>query len=101
MTFRLAIGLAAAVAVLGLGCGDDDAGMPDSGGADAGEHDAGVDDGGACDCTADAECDDGTFCNGAEMCVDCACVTIPVECDDEMECTADSCNEGARECRHV
>jgi len=47
-------------------------------------------------CTDDAECDDGFFCNGAETC-DTATGTCqsgtPVDCDDEVDCTVDTCDE--------
>ena len=44
-------------------------------------------------CTADAECDDGDACNGAERCVDgAACARGPAPaCDDQNPCTADTC----------
>ena len=42
-------------------------------------------------CTTDAECDDGVFCNGEEVCGAggvCEAGTVP-ECDDGVGCTAD------------
>jgi cysteine-rich repeat protein len=45
----------------------------------------------------DAFCDDGQFCNGAETCdaiADCQAGT-PVDPDDGVACTTDSCDEGA------
>ncbi len=55
----------------------------------------------ACDSTAnDANCDDGTFCNGAEVCdavLDCQPATGP-DCDDGVACTEDSCNEATDSC---
>ncbi|RJP36644.1 MAG: hypothetical protein C4547_07045 [Phycisphaerales bacterium] len=53
-------------------------------------------------CTTDPDCDDGLFCNGAETCVNGACQAgTPVNCDDGVACTADSCNEGTNSCEHV
>ena len=43
-------------------------------------------------CTADAECDDGVYCNGAERCDDNACV------GSDAPCTGAVCDEGARVC---
>jgi hypothetical protein len=55
----------------------------------------------SCDNTPDdALCDDGAFCNGAETCDavnDCQPGT-PVDCDDGVGCTVDSCNEGTDSC---
>jgi hypothetical protein len=52
-------------------------------------------------CTADADCDDGMFCNGAETCDtgtgECLPGT-PVDCDDGVGCTVDSCNETTDSC---
>ncbi len=53
------------------------------------------------ECTADADCDDGLFCNGAETCVAEACVagTDPCdggECDEENDqCVAAGCTSDA------
>ncbi len=50
-------------------------------------------------CATDAECDDGAFCNGAESCVAGACQAgSPVNCDDGVGCTDDSCNETTDSC---
>jgi hypothetical protein len=55
----------------------------------------------SCDNTpSDALCDDGQFCNGLETCdaaLDCQAGT-PVNCDDGVLCTVDSCNEGTDSC---
>jgi hypothetical protein len=51
----------------------------------------------------DALCDDGQWCNGAEVCnplLDCQAGTAP-NCDDGVGCTEDSCNEGTDSCDHV
>ena len=53
-------------------------------------------------CQDDADCSDGLFCNGVETCVDDACLAgTPVDCDDGVACTADSCNEGTDSCDNV
>ncbi len=53
-------------------------------------------------CTTDPECDDGIFCNGAETCVASACQSgTPVNCDDGVGCTDDSCNEATGSCDNV
>jgi parallel beta-helix repeat protein len=51
-------------------------------------------------CTSDAECDDGQWCNGNETCDpvnDCQDGTAP-NCNDDISCTDDSCNEGTDSC---
>ena len=49
-----------------------------------------------------ASCEDGIFCNGAELCAGSICgAGTPVDCDDGVVCTADSCNEGTDTCDHV
>ncbi|MCB9519265.1 MAG: putative metal-binding motif-containing protein [Myxococcales bacterium] len=56
-------------------------------------------DGGA-RCAGDAECDDGLFCNGVERCVAGACEAgTPVDCDDGIACTVDTCSEDDAECQ--
>ena len=53
-------------------------------------------------CENDGDCSDGIFCNGAEACVDGACQAgTPVDCDDGVGCTDDSCDEGADSCGNV
>jgi hypothetical protein len=57
-----------------------------------------------CDHTAnDANCDDGAFCTGAETCNALLGCQIPtnVDCNDNVDCTTDSCNEANDECDHV
>jgi hypothetical protein len=55
----------------------------------------------ACDDVADdGNCDNGLFCDGAETCdpvLDCQPGT-PVDCDDGVGCTVDTCDEGADAC---
>ncbi len=46
-------------------------------------------------CTTAADCDDGNFCNGAEVCVPefgCEPAPSPRTCDDSEDCTVDSCD---------
>jgi hypothetical protein len=52
-----------------------------------------------CDCTTDADCDDGIFCNGVEVCDEPNCLCLPGTdpCDDGDECTLD-CDEDADAC---
>jgi hypothetical protein len=50
-------------------------------------------------CTGDEECDDGLFCNGVETCVEGLCVAgDPPDCDDGVDCTADTCDEETDSC---
>ncbi|MCB9599482.1 MAG: hypothetical protein H6720_03845 [Sandaracinus sp.] len=68
-----------------VACGDDDS-FSDAGTADA-----------SVGCTLDVECDDGSFCNGAERCVEGATGTrtcVP----SEPPCTAALCDETADRC---
>ena len=51
---------------------------------------------GACGvvCYDDPDCDDDQYCNGAETCVDGSCQPgTPIDCNDDVACTVDSCNE--------
>ena len=51
----------------------------------------------------DSNCDDGFWCNGAETCDvvnDCQ-PGNPPDCDDLVDCTDDSCNEGTDSCDNV
>lgn len=53
-------------------------------------------------CTTTAECDDGCFCNGIEMCLEGTCAqreTAP--CDDGIVCTLDACDEDTNRCESV
>ncbi len=65
---------------------------------DAGRSDATAD--AASPCTTAADCDDGLFCNGTEVCgADGRCASgAPVRCDDGIACTADGCSEQDRRC---
>jgi hypothetical protein len=53
-------------------------------------------------CDEAADCDDGVFCNGAEQCVNHTCFTDPGgrDCDDNDDCTSDSCNVATDRCAH-
>ncbi|WP_214083688.1 choice-of-anchor E domain-containing protein [Methanothrix sp.] len=50
----------------------------------------------------DSKCDDGIFCNGAETCdpVEGCLLGTPPDCNDNIECTIDFCNEETDECEH-
>jgi DNA-binding beta-propeller fold protein YncE len=51
-----------------------------------------------------ARCDDGVFCNGAELCAQAGSACLPAEaprCDDDDECTVDACDERVEECTHL
>ena len=46
-------------------------------------------------------CDDGLFCTGTESCdVFEGCISIPLEVDDGVDCTIDSCSEADRAIVH-
>lgn len=54
------------------------------------------------DCLVDGDCDDALYCNGSETCVAGACQSgTPVDCDDGIGCTNDSCNETTDSCDNV
>jgi hypothetical protein len=44
------------------------------------------------DCTGDADCDDGNFCNGAETCVEGVCQNSQNPCDPEQQICSESLN---------
>jgi hypothetical protein len=100
-------------------CGDDDSTTPDAGRRDGGRTDAGTFDSGNRDagpgfdagdvecsldstlgnaCSIDAECTDGCFCNGAELCIAGACTGGVAPCADDIRCTALSCDEATNAC---
>lgn len=55
--------------------------------------------GDSCTCSADAECDNGLSCDGAETCAGGVCVAgIAPVCDDGVGCTVDSCDEATDSC---
>jgi hypothetical protein len=46
------------------------------------------------DCVDNSDCDNGLFCDGAELCMDEECINGPSpNIDDEVDCTVDSCDE--------
>ncbi len=51
-------------------------------------------------CASDAECDDGSFCNGREACVGGRCreTAEPTTCDDGVACTVESCSREQNAC---
>ena len=57
--------------------------------------------GGCCYCNSLLNCDDGTFCNGAEMCgPDFTCLPGSPPCNDGDSCTVDQCLEGSQSCQN-
>jgi len=51
------------------------------------------------ECTEDAGCDDGLYCNGVETCLNGVCQAGPARsCDDGESCTTDSCDETLDSC---
>jgi hypothetical protein len=54
-------------------------------------------------CVSDAECDDGTWCNGAERCIGEKCQFGTYRCSTEFddECWMTRCNERKKECQTV
>lgn len=53
-------------------------------------------------CNTDADCDDGRFCNGEEVCRDGACAPgTPPALSDEIACTLDVCDEASRTVQHL
>ena len=52
-------------------------------------------------CTTDAQCDDGKYCNGSELCSSGACQPgTAVNCGDSVSCTIDTCDETTKGCTH-
>jgi hypothetical protein len=50
----------------------------------------------------DADCDDGVFCNGDEVCTPNDCVAgVAPSCTDNVACTADSCDPVTDQCTNV
>jgi hypothetical protein len=52
-------------------------------------------------CETSAECSDGCFCNGFEVCTEGVCTQRPAPCGDEHDCTTDSCDEEIDRCVYV
>jgi hypothetical protein len=54
--------------------------------------------GGCCPCVAAASCNNGFFCDGAEVCVANNCALGPAACNDGNPCTNDACTENTDTC---
>lgn len=52
-------------------------------------------------CRTDSQCTDRCFCNGPERCQGGTCVMGASPCDDEVACTADSCDESTSRCDNL
>ena len=53
-------------------------------------------------CSGDQGCSDGLYCNGMEECsADGQCLAGRLDCDDQIDCTADICSEDSDSCQHV
>ncbi|MCP3938827.1 MAG: hypothetical protein GY708_26055, partial [Actinomycetia bacterium] len=53
-------------------------------------------------CAVDSDCSDGLVCNGTETCSNGSCLPgAPVDCDDGITCTLDSCIEETGSCDNV
>lgn len=50
------------------------------------------------ECSSNSDCDDGVFCNGAEVCFRGRCARGRQSCDDGLICTRDECDETTRSC---
>lgn len=54
------------------------------------------------ECTIDADCDDGLYCNGVEACQAGICqVGTPIDCHDGNPCTTDFCDEATESCQNI
>ncbi len=53
-------------------------------------------------CDDASDCDDGLYCNGAEVCDSNVCHSgTAVDCSDSVNCTTDSCNESTDSCDNI
>ena len=53
-------------------------------------------------CSATEDCDDGLFCNGFEDCVRGTCQVLGrPDCDDDIACTVETCDEAMDTCGHT
>jgi beta propeller repeat protein len=54
-------------------------------------------------CSTDADCDNGVFCDGQETCSAAGCCVTgsPENCDDQVACTIDICDEASGSCSHI
>ena len=48
-----------------------------------------------------APCDDGNACTTLDKCTNHTCAGAPADCDDQSECTKDSCDKVSGKCGHV
>jgi hypothetical protein len=82
----------------GTGTDTDTEGDTDTDGDTEGDTEGDTDTGGI-PCDEDADCDDLLFCTGTETCVAGFCQPgEPIECDDEVDCTVDTCDEVTQGC---
>ncbi len=70
----------------------------DGGGLDA-TFDVGAETGKSCSLHAD--CDDGVYCNGLELCLSGHCRSTDGPCDSHSGCTKDTCTESTKSCTHT
>jgi len=49
-------------------------------------------------CSGNEECDDNAYCNGIETCTAGICQPGPAPCNDNIECTIDTCSEATDSC---
>lgn len=57
---------------------------------------------GCAPCLFDSDCDDGLYCNGAEFCDAGVCTSSPaIDCDDQIACTFDACDEDDDACVNI
>jgi hypothetical protein len=53
-------------------------------------------------CTSNTQCQDGNLCNGTEVCVNGTCQRgQPINCNDFLGCTVDSCDPATGACTHT
>ncbi len=52
-------------------------------------------------CEVNADCDDGCYCNGIELCTEGTCRAGAVPCTDTVDCTDDACDEAMDACLHT
>ena len=57
--------------------------------------------GGAPECSVNADCDNGLYCDGAETCNAGSCVAGSAPCADGVDCTVDSCDEATDSCSNT
>jgi hypothetical protein len=78
---------------------DTDADVPDA--SDAADADPDCPDMIGSSCTGNWDCQDCSYCNGVEVCVEHLCEGgVPIDCSDTHECTADRCDDATEDCIH-